>query len=648
MARFRRSTSKGNTYLQYVQSYRNEQKQPATRVLANLGNISKMSEEQIEQMSISFIKALGLEKKFQPANIQAGKGFHYGTCLPAIAIWQQLDMDRIINNALSKKVEIPVARISLIQTANRFSDPGSKLACYRWHSLSLFSRLTNFVTFPEDDESKLHTYYRSLDYLCEAKEKIEMELYYHFKSYGIDNRLVLYDITSVYFEGSDSEIGEKGYSRDWRPASEQVVIGLVMSRDGIPIAHHVFEGNRLDKTTVSEVVEDLDKRFSLKEIVFVGDRGMLTVENIDFVRDCGNNYIMGMQKRNRRIIRHLLKKIEEGGDLEAEVQQFTYADLSEEFNEEYNKGVRFIACYNSDMASLHKETREKNIANFEELIKCTELAGKLDTIKESHYKLKSYLSRYHMTRLYKLEIEIEEEEEEEGKEKGEEEAKNEREEKHNKAEKESKRKAKKSKKAKETGNDKCRLKIERQEKVIEEEFKLDGRFFIQTEVDSSGFDMEEIVRSYKSLMKIERAFRIIKEELDIRPVYVRKETRIRGHVMICYFSLLVDILIENKMREIFPDMEDAESRRALLKKSERSGDDSLTMKTLMEELDTVRLVPLYINGNEKPLYISTRIGNNIKKLFSALGIRNAADPGKLRIEIKKSKFAANQLEFNFR
>lgn len=640
MARFRRSTSKGNTYLQYVQSYRNEQKQPATRVLANLGNISKMSEEQIERMTKSFIKALGVEEKFQMNTFQAGKGFHYGTCLPAIAIWHQIGMDRIINKALSGKIEIPVSRISLIQTANRFSDPGSKLSCYRWHSLSLFSRLKNFVTFPEDDKAKLHTYYRSLDYLCEAKEKIEKELYYHFKSSGIDNRLVLYDITSVYFEGANSEIGENGYSRDWRPDAEQVVIGLVMSRDGIPIAHHVFEGNRLDKTTVEEVIADLEKRFSLKEVVFVGDRGMLTVENIEFVKTCGNNYILGMQKRNRRIIRHLLKKMASRENPQAEVQQFTYSDLSDEFKEEYSEKVRFIVCYNEEVARLNKSTRERNVRNFEKLVSETELEGKLDDIKESHYKLRSFLSRYRITRFYKLRIEMESEEE-----------KNKEEEK--KVEKEAdkgNKKVRKVKKVKQSkGSEKAiyRLKIERNEKAVEEEIKLDGRFFIQTEVSSEELNMDEVVSSYKSLRKVEQAFRIVKNELDIRPVYVRKETRIRGHIMICYFALLIDILIEKKMREIFPDMEDSKSRKELLKKSERSENDSLTMKTLLEELDTVRLVPLYINSNESPVYISTQIASNVKKLFSSLGIKNAGEPEKLRIEVKRSNRVENQLEFNF-
>ena len=101
MARFRKTTSKENTYLQLVESYRNDQKQPATRVLANLGNISTMSGEQIERLTKSFIKAMGVEEKFQMNHFTAGKSYHYGTCLPVIGLWNELNLNRIINEALS-------------------------------------------------------------------------------------------------------------------------------------------------------------------------------------------------------------------------------------------------------------------------------------------------------------------------------------------------------------------------------------------------------------------------------------------------------------------------------------------------------------------------------------------------------------------
>lgn len=612
MARFRRTTSKNNTYLQLVESYRNSKKQPATRVLANLGNISTLSDKQIDRLTLSFIKAVGMEEKFQMNNFTSGKGYHYGSCLPVIALWNQLDLKKIINNALPTKVTIAVSQISLIQTANRFSQPGSKLACFRWYENSLFSQLKNFVNFPEKDREKLHTYYRSLDYLCEAKSSIEQELYYHFSSYNQENNLIFYDLTSVYFEGDQAGMAVKGYSRDHRPDADQIVIGLVLNGAGIPVAHHVFEGNTLDKQTVNKVVSDLENRFAIKNVIFVGDRGLLTSSNISSVKSHGYNYIMGMQQRNRRIIKYLIEKIpltqEEKKSEELVIKEVGYLDISKSFQQEYDKSVRFVVCYNKAIAEKKQQRRQRNLLKFSKLLEKTLKQGTLAQVKESFHKLKSFLSKYKMTKFYEIEIEKES--------------------------------------STDAEHEVYRLKVERNEDAISLEEKLDGKFFIQTEVNSETLNKKRVVDSYKSLQKVERAFNVAKNEIDIRPVYVRRKTRIKGHVMICFLSLLMEILIEKQLDELFPDMLDTENKKKTDRKSQRENNDGLTMITLMEELDTVRLVPLFINGNEKPNYISTSISNNVKKLFSALGIVNSSDPKYLRFRASKSDGNKNQLQFN--
>jgi len=600
VARFRRSNSNDNTYLQFVTSYRNNKGQPATRVLASLGNITKMPEEQIERLTASFIRAVGMEKKFDKLSFEAGKGYHYGTILPVIALWHQLGLEEIINSAVSSKVEIPVSRIALIQTANRFSDPGSKLACFRWYYLSLFSQMKNFVNFPEDEDEQLHTYYRSLDYLCKAKKTIEKELYYRLLGYGLDNSLVLYDITSTYFEGEQAEIGKKGFSRDKRWDLDQIVVGIVMSRDGVPIAHHVFEGNRLDKTTVKEVVEDLKKRFGIKKAIFVGDRGMITLKNIETIKEYEYEYILGMQKRNRKVVEHLLEKVLKNP--EELIQEFGYTDLSCTLQKKYSRGVRFVAGYNKEVARKTRRTRDRNMAFFRGLIEETKLVGDLKTIKDSNDRLRSFLSKKRMTRWYKLNIE--------------------------KGEKESI----------------YRLKVQEMTAVIEGEENLDGRYFIQTEV-SEKIDKNEIESSYKSLQKVEQAFRIVKDEFDIRPIHVRKETRIRGHVMISYFALLIETLMEKKLKDLFPEAYNKHDKA--VRKIRITGEEPLTMMTLFEELDNVRLIPLeFKSENDKAVktsYISTKIDNNVKKLLSSVGVRNAMNPENLSFKRSKDKSDKDQL-----
>ena len=601
MARFRTSTSKGNTYLQFVESYRNHKGQPATRVLSNLANITKMSQEKIERLTASFIRAAGMQEKYQCQELEAGKGYHYGTVLPAIAVWHQLGLEQIITDALPRRVKIPVSRIALIQTANRFSDPGSKLACFRWYYHSVFCQMKNFVEFPDNEEEQLHTFYRALDYLCLAKEKIEKQLYYRLMGYGMDTSLILYDITSTYFEGTCAQIGRKGHSRDKRGDLEQIVIGLVMSRDGIPIAHHVFEGNRLDKTTIGEVVCDLKERFGIEKAIFVGDRGMITVENINSIKGYEYEYILGLQKRSRKLVDHLLPEVMKRPD--EQVQEFGYTDLSEELQKKHSEKVRIVACYNPEVAETTRATRERNMVMFQHLVEKTPAAGDLESARECNDKLRSFLTRKHLSKFYELHIQRQTEE-----------------------------------------SEVYGVKIQEMPEAIKKEEELDGRYFIQTEV-SKDVDKEEINISYKSLQKVEHAFRVLKGMLDLRPVHVRKETRIRGHVMIVYFALLIESLIEKKLRELFPEAHNGEKQ--WIKRIRRNGDEPLSMMTLYEELDEIRLIPLQFKTNDdKPVktsYIATKIDPNVNKLLGALGVKNATHPERLSFSRRKTKGDGSQL-----
>jgi len=465
--------------------------------------------------------------------------------------------------------------------------------------------MKNFVNFPSDEDERLHTFYRALDYLCRAKKQIERELYYRLLEYGIDNSLILYDITSTYFESTHAQLGKKGYSRDKRSDLEQIVVGIVMSRDGIPIAHHVFEGNRLDKTTVKEVVDDLKARFRIESAIFVGDRGMITFKNIESIKENHYEYILGLQRRNRKVIEHLLGKVME--DPDEPIQEFGYAELSVDLQKSYPEDIRFVVCYNEEVAQATRKTRDRNRTLFQELRSKVEQVGDLKAIKKSNDRLKLFLSQKHMTRFYQVDIEKEEQ-----------------------------------------GGDVYRLKVEEKKDIIQREECLDGRYFLQTEV-SKEIEKEEIDTSYKSLQVVGRAFRMAKHEIDIRPIYVQKETRIRGHVMISYFALLIERLIDKKLKDVFPDAYGEEGK--WVRKVKRNGEEPLTMMTLYEELDTVRLIPLKLKygDNEKGenTYICTKIENNVKKFLSALGVKNAMNPVKLSFRRNKNRTDNRQLLLEF-
>ena len=148
------------------------------------------------------------------------------------------------------------------------------------------------------DHRQLGAWYRTLDVLIRAKDQVEVALYHRLRDlFSLQPDLVLFDITSTYFEGAGPEdFAKHGYSRDGKPQNVQVVVGLVMVA-GWPIAHHVWEGNRLDSTTVQEVIEDLQTRFSFTRVLFVGDRGMVSEDNLEALKREGHGYLVGLKRR---------------------------------------------------------------------------------------------------------------------------------------------------------------------------------------------------------------------------------------------------------------------------------------------------------------------------------------------------------------
>src|SRR5205085_3724975 len=145
---------------------------------------------------------------------------------------------------------------------------------------------------------QLDAWYRTLDRLLAAKAQIEVRLYQRLRDlFSLQPDLVLFDLTSTYFEGQGpEEFARHGYSRDGKPQNVQVVVGLVLV-GGWPIAHHVWAGNRLDVTTVQEVINDLMTRFTLARLIFVGDRGMVSDDNLEALRRDGHGYLVGLKRR---------------------------------------------------------------------------------------------------------------------------------------------------------------------------------------------------------------------------------------------------------------------------------------------------------------------------------------------------------------
>ena len=236
--------------------------------------------------------------------VAAPQAWTWGPILVARHLFASLSLGPILDGTKkSLRHGQPLSERVFPLLANRLTRPGSEHALASWLEDFYVVTAQGRRWMPEWKLSRrvkvsfqqLRLWYDTLDDLVAKKVRIETAIWQEVRDlFSLEPELVFYDITSTYFEGQGpADLGQFGYSRDGKPRNRQVVIGVVML-DGWPIAHHVFAGNRLDQTTVGEVVEDLRHRFGLQRVVFVGDRGMVTLKNVAQLRQAEQGYLVGI------------------------------------------------------------------------------------------------------------------------------------------------------------------------------------------------------------------------------------------------------------------------------------------------------------------------------------------------------------------
>jgi transposase len=355
-----------------------------------------------------------------------------------------------------------------------------------------------------------------------------------------DGALVLYDVTSTYFEGRHCPIAKLGHSRDGKRDKLQIVIGLLTNADGCPIAVEVFDGNTGDPTTVAPQVEKLQKRFDLKRIVLVGDRGMITDARIreDLSKVQGLDWITALRAP-------AIAALVEGGLLQ--LSFFDNKDLAEITAPEY-PGERLVVCKNPLLAE--ERTRKRR-----ELLEATErqLAIVAKAVARDKRPLRGaakiglrvgkVIGRFKMAKHFKFTI---------------------------------------------TDGS---FQYERDQQAIAAESALDGIYVVRTTVSVERLSTDEVVRSYKSLANVERAFRCIKTvDLNIRPIHHRKEERVRAHVLLCMLAYYVEWHMRRALAPILFDDDDrkgGEARRASVvapaRRSKQAEAKALTKRTDADE-----------------------------------------------------------------
>jgi Transposase DDE domain len=430
-----------------------------------IANVSKLPPEAIEALTralrgealMSAAEALTLERSLPAGHVEcvlAGAG--------------RLGLARLLDRSPSRERDLALAMI-----CQRVICPGSKLETTRLLSQSTLACELG-VEGADPDEL-----YAAMDWLSERQERIESRLAArHLKG----ATLVLYDLSSSYFEGRRCPLAKLGYSRDGKRGTLQITYGLLCDPDGRPIAVEVFEGNTTDSQTVAAQIVKLKQRFGLGSVIVVCDRGMVTKANVAAMGEAeGIGWITALKAPQ-------VKRLVTKGDLQLSL--FDEANLAEISSDEF-PGERLVVCRNPLVAAERTRKRsellaatERGLAEIRERVE----AGTLTGAAEIGLAVGPALKRYRMRKHFEIVI----------------------------------------------ADD--RLTFSRKEAQIEAEAALDGFYVLRTSAPTEQLATEEVVRSYKQLKEVERAFRTFKGPLEIRPIGHRLEDRVRAHVFICMLS----------------------------------------------------------------------------------------------------------------
>jgi hypothetical protein len=462
-----RRVYKGKTYESHLlrRSYRE-----GGKVLhETVGNLSHLPVETIDliRRSLRGERFVAVE-----ARLEIIRSLPHGHVAAVLGTLRALGLDKLIDQAASRERDLALAMI-----AARVLDPRSKLATTRaWTQ----STLADELRVSDADEDEL---YAAMDWLLVRQERIEKGL---AKRHLSDGTLVLYDLTSTYFEGHSCPLAKLGYSRDGKRGLAQIVFGLLTDSRGCPVAIEVFAGNTGDPSTVASQVLKLRKRFGLKSVVVVGDRGMLTAARIrDDLVPARLSWITALRAP-------AIDALRTAGSLQLSL--FDDKDLGEITDPAY-PGERLIVCRNPLLAEERSRKRGELLACTErdlERVRVQVAAGKLRAEKAIGLRVGRVLDRFKMAKHFVLHIEA--------------------------------------------GS----FRFERNHDQIAHEAALDGFYVLRTDVADTQLDTAAVVRSYKSLSQVERAFRSIKTvDLHVRPIHHRTEARVRAHVFLCMLAFYV-------------------------------------------------------------------------------------------------------------
>jgi transposase len=423
----------------------------------------------------------------------------FGEVYLGLALWRRLRLDAFFDEAMAPgREEIPWSVMACILVLARFCAPSSELhIAESWYAKTALEDILGVAPDKVNDDRL----YRALDALLPHKDA----LFGHFQKvygelFGTTFDLLLYDITSTYFEGqaAGNPQAQRGYSRDGRPDCVQVCIALVVTPEGLPLAYEVFDGNRTDVTTVEEMVETMREKYGHERRTWVMDRGMVSEDNLDMLREAKASYLVGTPKSMlKQFERDLLEQDWEHVEPEVEVKLRPSPEGANE---------TFVLCRSRGRIEKERAMREKQRGKLEaELSKLKErIDAETRTLRNratAERRVGRLFQKYSRAARF-FQVNIEEQEDPNHK----------------------------------SGK---RLAIAITQDPAHREWAelSDGCYLLRTNLKSR--DPKELWKTYIGLTQIEDSFRITKHDLGLRPIFHQKEHRTQAHILVCFLALVM-------------------------------------------------------------------------------------------------------------
>lgn len=493
--------SKNLTYLQIVESYRDENGVPRQRVLFNLGRLDILKQDPSFHRVIAKIwETITDAKQDNPSlpDVSEADIVNWGYKIYQ-RLWKEFRLNDVLNSIKS-------------ETNAKFD---LNMSCFRMvieHLLEPKSKLGVFVNqnrYYDLSNVDLHHLYRSLDILSKYKERLEKEIFVKQRSsFNMLVDVVFYDVTTFHFESVKNDgFREFGFSKNGKFNEVQVVMGLLVDIDGRPIGYELFSGDTFDGNTLSASLDKLKDRFQINKVIIVADRGINSKLNLKLIKDKGYDYIVASRIKNlpKTVQEHIFS--EEG---------YKVVSLDGDFS--------FMSMIADNAASGDEVIFKYKSMDYENKVK--------DSNGESHILKEKLIITYSSKR----------------------------------AEKDRQDRLRLIEKAKELARNSSLVKStfkrggrkylknvsnEELEFVVDEEAivkdeRFDGYYGIQT--SEQNMSEWEIIDSYHNLWKIEESFRIMKSNLEVRPIFHWTEKRIKGHFVICFLSFLLERTLEYRLK----------------------------------------------------------------------------------------------------